>query len=75
MLSRFANVSADGKYSKPPHDKLSYGGVSDTFVETEMRLIWDTLKMIYIRAQMISSLAWQLAKGKKSCAIVREAME
>lgn len=45
MLSRFAKVSAEGAYSKPPHDKLSYGG------------------MIFIRAQMISNLAWQLAKG------------
>ena len=25
MLARYAQVSADGVYSKPPHDKLSYG--------------------------------------------------
>jgi len=45
MLSRFAKVSKEGAYSKPPHDKLSYGG------------------MIYIRAQMISGLAWSQAKA------------
>lgn len=27
MLNRFAQVSADGAYNKPPHDKLSYGGM------------------------------------------------
>lgn len=45
MLSRFSQVSPEGKYTKPPHDKLSYGG------------------MIFIRAQMIGNLGWQLAKG------------
>lgn len=48
MLARFANVSPEGAYSKPPHDKLAYGG------------------MIFIRAQMIGSLAWRLAKGELS---------
>lgn len=28
MLSRFAQVTEDGNYVKPPHAKLSYGGVS-----------------------------------------------
>ena len=28
MLSRFAQVTDEGKYLKPPHAKLSYGGVS-----------------------------------------------
>lgn len=27
MLSRFASVSASGEYKKPPHSKLSYGGM------------------------------------------------
>lgn len=45
MLSRFAQINEQGKYVKPPHDKLSYGG------------------MIFIRAQMITSLAWSLAKA------------
>jgi acyl-CoA oxidase len=49
MLNRFAKVSPEGVYSKPPHDKLSYGG------------------MIFIRAQMIGSLAWKLAKGTSRC--------
>ena len=31
MMSRFANVSSEGKYTKPPHDKLSYGGVSERY--------------------------------------------
>ena len=45
MLSRFAQVTEEGQYVRPPHDKLSYGG------------------MIFIRAQMIGSLSWRLAKG------------
>ncbi|GAA6059945.1 hypothetical protein JCM10212_003085 [Sporobolomyces blumeae] len=45
MLSRFAQVTEDGQYVRPPHDKLSYGG------------------MIFIRAQMIGSLSWRLAKA------------
>lgn len=28
MLSKFAQVTEDGKYIQPPHAKLSYGGVS-----------------------------------------------
>lgn len=28
MLSKFANVTKDGQYTKPPHAKISYGGVS-----------------------------------------------
>jgi hypothetical protein len=27
MLSKFAHVSDDGEYVKPPHAKMSYGGV------------------------------------------------
>lgn len=27
MLNRFAQVSKEGAYTKPPHDKLSYGGM------------------------------------------------
>lgn len=46
MLSRFAQVTEEGQYVRPPHDKLSYGG------------------MIFIRAQMIGSLSWRLAKGR-----------
>lgn len=28
MLSKFAQVTREGTYVKPPHDKVSYGGVS-----------------------------------------------
>ena len=28
MLSKFAQVTREGKYVTPPHSKLSYGGVS-----------------------------------------------
>jgi acyl-CoA oxidase len=28
MLSKFAQVTKDGKYIQPPHSKISYGGVS-----------------------------------------------
>lgn len=49
MLSRFAQVTEDGQYVKPPHSKVSYGG------------------MLFIRAQMISSLSWRMAKGE--CAL------
>ncbi|GAA5987487.1 hypothetical protein JCM5350_003098 [Sporobolomyces pararoseus] len=45
MLSRFAQVTEDGQYVKPPHSKVSYGG------------------MLFIRAQMISSLSWRMAKA------------
>ncbi|BGP43365.1 hypothetical protein JCM10449v2_007397 [Rhodotorula kratochvilovae] len=47
MLSRFAAVDPKngGTYIKPPHAKLSYGG------------------MIFIRSQMISNLAWRVAKA------------
>ena len=27
MLSKFAQVTDDGRYIQPPHSKLSYGGV------------------------------------------------
>lgn len=27
MLSKFADVTPDGRYIQPPHAKLSYGGV------------------------------------------------
>lgn len=29
MLSKFAQVTPQGEYVKPPHAKLSYGGVSE----------------------------------------------
>ncbi|KNZ71905.1 Peroxisomal acyl-coenzyme A oxidase 1 [Termitomyces sp. J132] len=45
MLSKFAQVTDDGKYVQPPHAKLSYGG------------------MLYIRANMITSLGWVMAKA------------
>ncbi|GAA5846862.1 hypothetical protein JCM3766R1_004678 [Sporobolomyces carnicolor] len=45
MLARFAQVTEHGEYVRPPHSKLSFGG------------------MIFIRAQMISSLSWRLAKA------------
>lgn len=32
MLSKFAQVTNEGKYVKPPHAKLSYGGVSCRFI-------------------------------------------
>lgn len=28
MLSKFAQVTPEGKYVQPPHAKMSYGGVS-----------------------------------------------
>lgn len=28
MLSKFAGVTPEGEYMRPPHAKLSYGGVS-----------------------------------------------
>lgn len=31
MLSKFAQVTDDGKYIQPPHAKLSYGGVRVPF--------------------------------------------
>jgi acyl-CoA oxidase len=31
MLSKFAQVTDNGQYIKPPHAKLSYGGVSALF--------------------------------------------
>ena len=30
MLSKFASVTAEGKYNVPVHSKLSYGGVSQS---------------------------------------------
>lgn len=29
MLSKFAEVTPDGRYMQPPHAKMSYGGVSN----------------------------------------------
>jgi acyl-CoA oxidase len=46
MLSRFAQVTEEGQYIRPPHGKIQYGG------------------MVFIRAQMIGSLSWRLAKGE-----------
>ncbi|KAL8277204.1 hypothetical protein RQP46_010377 [Phenoliferia psychrophenolica] len=34
MLARFAQVARDGKYTKPPHSKLSYGGM--IFIRAQM---------------------------------------
>ncbi|KAK4702625.1 acyl-CoA oxidase, partial [Phenoliferia sp. Uapishka_3] len=34
MLSRFAQVARDGSYKKPPHSKLSYGGM--IFIRAQM---------------------------------------
>ncbi|KAI5474826.1 acyl-CoA oxidase [Pseudohyphozyma bogoriensis] len=34
MLARFAQVSASGEYTKPPHSKLSYGGM--IFIRAQM---------------------------------------
>jgi acyl-CoA oxidase len=31
MLSKFAQVTEDGRYIQPPHSKLSYGGVGYTY--------------------------------------------
>lgn len=49
MLSKFAQVTRDGEYVKPPHAKLSYGG------------------MLYIRANMVTSGGWLMAKALLSC--------
>lgn len=32
LLSKFAQVTREGKYVKPPHSKLSYGSVSDHLI-------------------------------------------
>ena len=32
MLSKFSRVTPDGQYVKPPHAKISYGGVSYAIV-------------------------------------------
>ncbi|KAG6809524.1 hypothetical protein H0H92_015920 [Tricholoma furcatifolium] len=45
MLSKFAQVTDEGEYVKPPHAKLSYGG------------------MLYIRANMVTSAGWLMAKA------------
>lgn len=34
MLNRFAKVSPEGTYSKPPHDKIAFGGM--VFIRAQM---------------------------------------
>lgn len=43
MLSKFAQVSKEGKYVQPPHAKLGYGGVSDPQYYRLTLLTWGTL--------------------------------
>ena len=52
MLSKFARVTADGRYVQPPHAKLSYGGVSVLVSHGVVtRLI--SPQMLYIRASYV----------------------
>lgn len=52
MLSKFAQVTEDGTYVKPPHAKLSYGGVRIVscrfFSGTEMPLL-DDVHTLWVR--------------------------
>lgn len=64
MLNRFAQVSADGAYNKPPHDKLSYGGM--IFIRANM-VRYAPLHCVAVadetkRAQ-IGQCGWTLAKA------------
>jgi len=55
MLSKFAQVTEDGKYIKPPHAKISYGGVCIKLylsVSLPDRFI---VKMMYIRSRLVNS--------------------
>ncbi len=48
MLSKFAQVTNEGKYVKPPHAKLSYGGVSYGFISaSRTQLILVRLDALY----------------------------
>ena len=38
MLSEYSQVMEDGRYIKPPHSKLSYGGVSRLLLNLASRL-------------------------------------
>lgn len=40
MLSKFAQVTDDGQYVKPPHAKLSYGGVSP-LIDHDFKAVFD----------------------------------
>ncbi|SCV72991.1 BQ2448_6916 [Microbotryum intermedium] len=53
MLNRFAKVSPEGKYSKPPHDKLSYGGM--IFIRAQMigNLAWKLAKAVTISTRYL----------------------
>lgn len=65
MLAKFARIDDQGAYVKPAHDKLSYGGMV-----SDIRLVFSfvsadaALRQVFIRAQMIGSMAWSLAKGQ-----------
>jgi acyl-CoA oxidase len=47
MLSKFAQVTDDGKYVQPPHAKISYGGVCSVSFLLIIGLIFS--QMLYIR--------------------------
>ncbi|KAM0786049.1 hypothetical protein ACM66B_006860 [Microbotryomycetes sp. NB124-2] len=53
MLNRFSKVSPEGKYSKPPHDKIAFGGM--VFIRAQMigNLAWRLAKAVTISTRYL----------------------
>ncbi|KAL0578791.1 hypothetical protein V5O48_003203 [Marasmius crinis-equi] len=62
MLSKFAQVTDDGKYVKPPHAKVSYGGMLYIRAGMVTNAGWSTAKAITI-AIRYASVRRQGSKG------------
>ena len=50
MLSKFAEVTADGRYIQPPHAKMSYGGVSNARYFRIAPKLKVSAQMLYLRS-------------------------
>ena len=69
MLSKFAQVTDDGKYVKPPHAKISYGGVRCYRIDVEGQVTYaevtDALHTVGVRkAHYLQHSTSELTQGR-----------
>lgn len=60
MLSKFAQVSDDGKYKQPPHAKLSYGGM--LYIRAKYVA---TLSVVVMLIPVQHGDGWRLVDGQR----------
>lgn len=56
MLSGFAQVTDEGKYLRPPHAKLSYGGVSCKSPTLHLRRIILTFNLDVVYSSKVGTI-------------------